>query len=260
MIQFNLNRFGRLACWSLRNDKRYYVKSFLQYLVILTLVFLFLTVATVTVNRHNVNYQACSFITILSFAVMMVAGSSFMFCSMDGKHDMQSLLTLPASNFEKYVMRYATWLVLLPVFFVAFVGADLLQYVVNTLVGREGTALVIQHVADGLAKSYSGTTSSAYITMVLTFGWIHSLYALGATFFRWRKYNWICTSVVLIVLGILLVSFFPGSRISGSIDEDTAKSMIHLSHVVYLILIAFNFWLSYKLFCRQQVIGKFVNL
>ena len=43
MIQFNLKRFGKLACWTFRNDKRYIVKSFLQAFVILLLIFLFFT-------------------------------------------------------------------------------------------------------------------------------------------------------------------------------------------------------------------------
>ena len=262
MIQFNLNRFGKLAKWSLRNDKRYYVKSFLQYLVIFTLAFLFFTTATVKWNNVNANYVPCAIVTVAIFFAIIVFGSSYMFYSLDGKRDMQALLMLPASNLEKYLMRYATWIILLPLVMVAFIAADLLQYVVNALVGHE-TMLVMQSIADYTAKAFShydyDTPRSLIVSVILTSGWVHSLYALGATFFRWRKHNWICTSVVLIALAMLLSSVWPEHRIIGSISEDTAISVLRLSSVVYLLLIAFNFWLSYRCFCRRQLIGKFIN-
>ena len=47
MIQFNFNRFGKLARWTLTNEKKYNLKSFLQNLVVLTLVFVFFTSVTV---------------------------------------------------------------------------------------------------------------------------------------------------------------------------------------------------------------------
>ena len=114
MIQFNLNRFGKLARWSLTNDKKYHVKTFFQTLVIMTLLFLFLTSITITYGKDNANYHACAIGTVILFVSTFVLGSSFMFYSMDGKHDMQALLMLPASNFEKYLMRYASWILLIP--------------------------------------------------------------------------------------------------------------------------------------------------
>ena len=39
MIQFDFNRFGKLARWSLVNDKSYYVRTFLQMVAVLTLAF-----------------------------------------------------------------------------------------------------------------------------------------------------------------------------------------------------------------------------
>ena len=31
-------------------------------------------------------------------------------------------------------------------------------------------------------------------------------------------------------------------------------------NTIYVLLVVLNFWLSYRLFCRQQVIGKLVNV
>ena len=107
MIQFNIQRFGKLAKWTLVNDKKYLVKSFLQVFAILTFLFLFFTWV---MNRESVHsdinaYETCSIAVVILFGVTCVVGSSFMFYSMEGKHDMQNLMMLPASNFEKYLMR-----------------------------------------------------------------------------------------------------------------------------------------------------------
>ncbi len=68
------------------------------------------------------------------------------------------------------------------------------------------------------------------------------------------------TSATLIVLGVILGALWPHDEIARSISSDTAINLVRLWDVIYLFLIALNFWLSYKFFCRQQVIGRFVNL
>ena len=135
MIQFNFNRFGKLARWSLTNDRSYYVRGFMQVLVILTLIFLAFTTNffKFTVNGSSNPYVSCSTVTFLLFFITLIIGPSLMFQSMKNKHDRQTLLMLPASNFEKYIIRYSTWIILLPLYVIAFFGADLIQYLVNVL-------------------------------------------------------------------------------------------------------------------------------
>ena len=129
MIQFNLQRFIKLARWTLTIEKKYNVKSFFQNLVVFTLTFVFFTSITFTVSQQPANYLPCTIATVVAFAVTLILGSSFMFYSMSGKYDMQRLLMLPASNLEKYLMRYASWIILLPIQLAAFFAADLIQYV-----------------------------------------------------------------------------------------------------------------------------------
>ncbi len=260
MIQFDFNRFGRVARWSLRNDRRYFVKSFLQMFVILLLGFLLFLTAN-TSNNHSGGLLMCSIMILAIFQVTIVLGSSYMFFSMDGKHNMQTLLMLPASNLEKYLMRYATWLILLPLYLVAFVAADLLQYAVNTLIGREDVMLVMQYMADMIdigeflgTKANGNTAEVVFHQLMLTL-WLHSLYAVGATFFRSRKYNWVVTTVVLI-LGFMLLTTTVGW---GNVMVAWWNNRMLWSWV-FLMLTLFNFWLSYRLFCRTQVIGKFINV
>lgn len=264
MIQFNIQRFGKLARWSLVNDKKYLVKSFLQVFAILTFLFLFFTyVMSRESVRSSINaYETCSIAVVILFGVTCVVGSSFMFYSMEGKHDMQNLMMLPASNLEKYLMRYASWILLLPLYLVAFLGADVLQYVVNLMMGHEYVAFVTSTLVDSLSRLFQLEVHShlrfVFWNSLLSLSvWFHSLYALGATFFRTRKFNWVLTTLVIILLTILQAWAFPYEE-HVSASETTTTDLL-ITDLVALCWTILNFWLSYRLFCRQQVIGKFVN-
>jgi len=264
MIQFNLNRFCKVVKWSLTNDRSYFVRSFLQVLVILTLIFLAFTTDffRFTVNGAPHRYEPCASVAMIILFGNLIIGPSLMFQSMKGKHDRQTLLMLPASNFEKYLMRYSTWIILLPLYVIAFFGADLIQYLVNVL-GNNG---YVQFVTTKLIDMTSDTMNHLWTTqrrfMMTDFFvvmlWLHSVYALGGTFFRSHKYAALLTTVAIIVYGMLHVWLF---GMGDSYDEKNPSDTTDIIWCVsYGILIIVNFWLSYRLFCRNQVIGKFVNL
>ena len=264
MIQFDIHRFGKLAKWSLVNDKKYLIKSFLQVFAVFVFLFLFFTYVMSRESVHSdINaYETCSIAVMILFGVTCVVGSSFMFYSMEGKHDMQNLMMLPASNFEKYLMRYASWILLLPLYLVALLGADVLQYVVNLMVGHEYVTFFTSTLVDSLSRLFQLDVHShlrhVLLHSVLSLSvWFHSLYALGATFFRTRKFNWVLTTLVIILLTILQAWAFPYEE-HVSASETTTTDLL-ITDLVALFWVVLNFWLSYKLFCRQQVIGKFIN-
>lgn len=262
MIQFNINRFGKLACWTLRNDKRYYVKSFLQIFVVTLLIFLFFTMVVKMNGRYDSGYRTCVVAMVMMFCVTITMGPAWMFYSMEGKHDMQSLMMLPASNFEKYLMRYSSFLILLPIYVVGPLLADLLQYLIHLIVGHDYGCFVVSVAWDEifvntLSEEISKPRFIATVIVVLL--WIQSLYALGATLFRTRKFNWIITTVVLILLVVLL--FKNQGRVEAIDLKDDSTTLTYATGFgIYLAFTMINYWLSYRFFCRTQVRGKFVNL
>ena len=262
MIQFNLNRFGRVALWSLRNDKRYYVKSFLQIFVMTLLIFLFFTMVVKMNGRYDGGYRACVVALVMTFFVTINMGPAWMFYSMEGKHDMQSLMMLPASNFEKYLMRYSSFLILLPIYVVGPLLADLSQYLVHLLMGHDYGRFVVSVLWNdviGRLASEEIAKPRFIASMIALLLWTQSVYALGATLFRTRKFNWIITTVVLILLGILLAKNL--GRVEAIDLKDDSSTLTYVTgYGIYLVLTVFNYWLSYRQFCRTQVIGKFVNL
>ena len=260
MIQFNLNRFGKLARWSLTKDKRFFVKSFLHALVIMLLIFLAFTVMVNTNPTPDPEYNACCVAVVCVFGVTLIMGPSFMYYSMEGKHDMQSLMILPASNFEKYLMRYATWIILIPLYIVAISAADLIQYLYHWVLGHDYghsvIATLIEKVSD---PSFWDTSWRSLDATIVTGIWFHSVFALGATFFRSRKFNGVLSLLVIIMIGILIIWLTP-EQSALQYGEKSSTLAFVMGNVIYIGLTLLNFWLSYRLFCRTQVIGKFVNL
>ena len=258
MIQFSLNRFGKLARWSLTCDKRYYVKSFLQGFVIMLLGFLFFPKMNSSGN-HSSGYAMSSIMVVVMFLVTIVLGSSFMFYSMDNDHDRQNLMMLPASNFEKYLIRYATWIFLIPLYLVAFFAADVLQYVIHWVLGHDYVVFMTSVLTDNVSDSWNAIPQYSQQRLarglVILALWMHSFYALGATFFRSRKYNWMSTTLVLI-LGFTFLTV----SLTWPYVNQTWWNYNGYSNWLFLLWTLLNFWLSYKFFCRMQVIGKYINL
>ena len=268
MIPFNFNRFGKLARWSLTNDRSYYVRTFLQMVTVLTLVFLFFTLEGNGTTIHDEkgyttdHYMPCFFVSLYVFIITVIIGPSLMFYSMKGKHDRQTLLMLPTSNLEKYLMRYSTWILLLPILLLAFFAADLIQYVVNWLVGRDYTTFVTTHflfderLVSWRTRLWNELSEDGGFNHYFTGLWLHSVYALGATFFRSHKFNAIFTTIVLIMFVMSLIWLLNNFAESDSI---VIGGQDKVGYIVCIGLTVVNFWLSYRLFCRTQVIGKYVN-
>ena len=267
MIPFDFNRFGKLARWSLVNDRSYYVRTFLQMVTVLTLVFLFFTLEGNGTTIHDEkgytvdHYMPCLFVSLYVLIITLVIGPSLMFYSMKGKHDRQTLLMLPASNLEKYLMRYSTWILLVPILLLAFFAADLIQYVVNWLVGRDYTTFVTthflfnEHLVSWRTHVWNELSEDGGFNRYFTGLWLHSVYALGATFFRSRKFNTIFTTIIIIVGLMVCIWLFEGES-----KQVATSSSYTVEYVICSVLTVINFWLSYRLFCRTQVIGKFVNV
>ena len=263
MIQFDIKRFGHVALWSLRNDKRYYVKSFLQIFVVTLLIFLFFTMMVKMNGRYDSGYRACVVAMVMMLCVTITMGPAWMFYSMDGKHDMQSLMMLPASNFEKYLMRYSSFLILLPIYVVGPLLADLIQYLIHLMAGHDYGRFVVAELIDLISKGishYHGSFGRLVGTMIVFIIWLQSLYAVGATLIRSRKFNWIVTTVFLILLGMLVIKLNDGFLEVVSLNEYSTTLDYVVGLGIYLALAAINYWLSYRFFCRAQVINRFVNL
>ena len=256
-----MDRLKNLAGWSLTMDKRWFVRTTVGWMVTMLLMFLFFT-CVVNLNRveSSTTYGGCIVIVVCMLTAILVIGPAM--TPKWGRHDDLRLMMVPASNLEKYLVRYSYWIHLLPCFLCAFFVADVMQYLVNVILGHKGAMLVIQAAIDRLAGPYHHTDAprALYVGIFLTLVWEHSLFALGASLFRSHKWAWVLTILAQIIVSTVLTALIPHDRIAMHIDEHTAVSMLRLSNVVLVGLIVFDFWLSYRLFCRRQLIGRFINI
>ena len=265
MIQFNLCRFGKVAKWSLQGDKRYYVKTFLQFLVVMLLTFLFFSMFVKGGGNHVMGYRSCAIAEFAVVIVNIVIGPALMFYSMEGKHDMQTLMMLPASNFEKYLARYFNWIIVVGVSIVACLGADVIQYIIHMLLGHDYGRFVTSVLGDLFVRAANDVhTSEAthprfILSMIVLVIWFQSLYAVGATLFRSRKFNWVITTAIIILIGMLFIKI--GDKFEAVQLNDHSTMLDYITGVgFYLVWATINYWLSYRFFCRTQNIGKIVNL
>ena len=273
MIQFDMKRFGRLAQWTLVTDRAWYLRTGLMWLVIMSFLFI---LYTTQLQPRQQPHRLCIGIFVAMMFVSILMGAGHMFLSMKGQDSRQRLMVLPASNLEKYLMRYLTWVLLIPLMLMAFVGADLLQYIINVMLQHENTQLLMARLARGglLVIHWPSDIPPRMTLLSLSFlFWIHSVYAVGATFFRSHKYNWVFTSVVLILVGVLLTRTFiwfidwEAERLGCSVQEAiwyikgllTGGVWLVVLHTFFLSFAIANFWLSFRLFCRTQLIGRFFN-
>lgn len=261
MIQFDIKRFGQLAQWTLSFDKGYYIRMFLQMFVVSVLLFAAFTTRFFTFNELNANtrYVPCALVFLGVLVMHLMIAPGVMFYSFKHKRDDQMYMMLPASNFEKYLARYVGSILLLFVFLVALLAGDLVQYLLNEMMGKGDNMFVVSFLLEKLSlPKFEELLSLKYILSAAC-GLLcqQSFYAVGGTFFRSHKYAWIYTSIIHIAGFMLLAWVMPDAELY--VDRESTTLAVVLSDCFLLALAAFDFWLAYRFFCRQQVIGKFVN-
>jgi hypothetical protein len=244
-------------------DMAYYKKSFLQMVVVMLLAFIFFLFVTKygddTWSNYEQGYRVAAGLIMFVAAGAVVIGPSTMFYSMSGKHDRQNLLLIPASNFEKYLVRYMNWIVMLPIWAGAILLADVLQYIIHIVLGYEYYQFVVARtfeLTNYMVESIAHAPNYLVPSLVIVGLWLHSVYTLGATFFRSRKYSFVYSTFAWIAVTILLSWLFP----NWTLSEEQLPEACLIGNAINIVWTIVNFWLSYVDLCRTQVIGKFVNL
>lgn len=227
-----------------------------------------------------VSHHTAAFAGVTSFLLVYFASETMR--NMRTKEQRLSYLMLPATKLEKFVSRalYVTvgmfsmillasllaeavhWAFMpffdeLPDKFKVCVWLDAWGKIFDDLNPFKATAkLLVNKNAFVLGGIMGGTVAL----------WWHSLYILGGNYFG--KYAFFKTTGVIILLAILLAmgishidfDFGPGTfewldefmrNNEDWLNENLVAGVITF---IFLCFTAFNWWLSYKLFTRQQVI------
>lgn len=214
---------------------------------------------------------------VVSFAMIFYA-SRIMKC-MDSKENRISYLLLPATKLEKFFSRavlvtIGTLLMVL----VALLALELTHYLLLPLfdlptVYSQSLLVEVFSMKWATHASVDVTGEPVYSWWLMQLlGWIfclwnHSLFILGGSF--WYKHPFLKTIgtclAVTILGGIMFASLAEGGfliRFSEWIKEhfqDTPQfvdGVLASIAVFFLLFTLFNWWLSYRLFTRSQVIKR----
>ncbi|MBP5386732.1 MAG: hypothetical protein J6Y97_05005 [Prevotella sp.] len=257
---FNIQRVERLSRWIIATDMPYYRRTAATTLAIILFILLIPTL-------HNFfggdgssvrDFPAAVMLFMLA-AVFLLGGSYMMYSYSQRKEGLRELNLLPASNQEKFLMRYLlSFLSQLVICIGCILIADLVQYVVGWIIGRAEPNFFIPVMFDVLGR-FDNIPGPMVWCLFTQFLWVHTFYIVGANFFRNIKFSWLFTSIILFVLflaGIRLLSYFVGS---GRQVTLYMEDHIWPFSFLFLALSIFHVWLAYRLFCRRQLVGRFFN-
>ena len=207
------------------------------------------------------------------YIIVSMIGGCWIFNNMKTKEQRITFKMLPATDAEKFAVRvlYVTlvwWLMGI----VAFCAADVFRMLVSLIVG---TDVVRSTIPDFLSMLFGtdgnnrvvindgrfGNVLPFIVTLYAWVFWVHSLYILGGAFFRRRQFvlTTMAHFVLMLVFTPLIIDFVDG------FDRETAKlwadTWAWLASAVLFALGVLDWWLSYKIFRRMQVVNnKWVNL
>ena len=271
----NIKRMGHLALWILTDNRHYFRRQLWMFIAICCLVMQIINVNFMSYGTHEhiTNTVVVALTTVL--LVTLIAGGSYMCMSLhDRKDSFRDLHMLPATNLEKYVVCFVVgFLAALFSYVVAILIGDALQIGIGLILGRPDVHMLTSDILNNMSH-FNGTGPTK-----LLMAWLFSMFLLGANFFRNIKLNAILTAIVLLVLWILFMVTLPSTPMyyngltynnglrhafldSGDLG-DMARHQLHVYMIVIYILLAvftiFNVWMSYRLFCRRQLVAKFIN-
>ena len=216
-------------------------------------------------------------ISMVVSVAMIFYASRIMKC-MDNKEKRISYLLLPATNLEKFFSRalfvtVGTVLMIL----VALLALELTHYLLLPLFDLPtvySQPMLVEVFSMKWAHASVDATGEAVYSwwlmqlLVWIFClWNHSLFILGGSF--WYKHPFLKTIgaclAVTILGGILFANLAEGGflvRFSDWMQEhyqdtpQTVNGLLTIISVVFLLFTVFNWWLSYRLFTRSEVVKR----
>ncbi len=254
MKQFNIKRFGRLLRWYLCENQRNLTAWTVGLTVAFTLIHAFFTWALgfsdvkswgESMRPTMVATDICLFAIILS--CMYFAGS--IFSTLKTKQQRIAYFTLPASELEHYLVAAIYALIVWPLCVnLAFLLGDVLRASLFSLLGYEWDL--------GINISKQGVNMFGMRDTVIL--WMISLFVVAGTWLR--RHSFAVGMLITVVF-----SFFLSKAYQFSCPPDASEALREgwtcFWNLFCLAFTIFNYWLSYRLYKRFQIItSKYTNV
>ena len=272
MSTFNITRFGQTLKCQMVNSRKDWLLVFSIYIVALTFLNIFFVRNTTfdggsyheAVAKHGVAYMEDAYVMLIQgvtrfnvifFGIAMLFCANFIFYHLKKTPQRSAYFMWPASNLEKFIVCLLTNVVLAAIgTAICIVIADALRVLVDAVDGRViiwGIPVILD------AISYKESIWWLTLAMMLL---LHAAYILGGTLFR--KQQFVLTTISVIIISYLLV-FIWHSPLMGNpnVYDKGPNAWFYIVTIGGFLLTALFYWLSYKIFCRMQVINnKWLNV
>ncbi|MBR1463923.1 MAG: hypothetical protein IJ604_11210 [Prevotella sp.] len=260
MKSFSVSRFGQLLKWDLFMNKKYLMRLFIGMFMAFFIVLFVMGV----VLGGGIGSSFMLSMVMMWFYLML--GGCWMFSTMQTQQQRLNFLMQPASNVEKFAVR---WVFVTVVW--AFIGiaayllADVLQYALSHVASIWTPEFATSYFSMPTMRLFGNEVplvlSKMLVLFLLGIVWHHSLFMLGGTFFR--RHQFIFTALALFVVSqvFTVLVFAMGMNINWemyTINEDVLYYYIVFGLAALIIL---DYVLSFRIFKRMQIINnKWMNV
>lgn len=277
---FDLHRLGMVIRWDILTNWTRHLGAIagltisISLYCVLKLFSMRFWIASPEVEQAAKQYQqsVCMFYAVIAFVAVYVLASCI-FNNMKTKLQRESFLMLPAYNLEKFVARFLIMSIGgLVQLLAALIMADAIQLIFSFIITpgfhTSVTWPVLSHIFT-VPVPLSGNDWLKMTTICAFLLFAHSFATIGGAFYRKMPVLLTaCTGILLsMVLGYVInelgeagvFDFFSHIDFSNGSMADYCSTAT--ATVVLLALAAFNYWASYKIFTRMQVIcNKWINI
>ncbi|WP_024988966.1 hypothetical protein [Segatella albensis] len=260
MIDFNIHRFRNVAEWSLINSKGTLIKKFFGIYFTLFFFMMFF-------SRVGGDGDVVPVLTTVMGSVFLVISGGAIVGNMKTKQQRISYMMLPGSTLEKFAANYLMVTVgSILLLAVGIVAADVSQWLLNSAIDR---TVSNSYIIDALWHSNSnlvikGDRMTLGEAILILYFWGHSLYMVGGALIR--KHACLVTTAIIFAVTTCLsiVAVWIGGKLCdygyAVYFYDSALTNI-LTDLGFFVVILFNYYLSYRIMGRIQVINnKWINL
>lgn len=278
---FDFNRFKMVIRWDILSNWKTYFRTMIGLAFGITLLALiclctFRSRSLSSIDAENLFFGTYS--DVVSTNILIVFTISFYifvgncFRNMKTKIKRENFLMLPASNLEKYLSRLLNITVGgLLLTLGATIIADFIQFLFSFILTPGLHTSITWNFLTFIGNGFVEVNKSALdfegmLFMLINAIFVHSFFTLGATFFR--KHPILSTTFTGLLLMLIIGYAINGLGEVGVFNFLDPVFVNAYSHafifayiIIFLVISAFNYWASYKLFTRMQVIcNKWINI
>ena len=281
MSTFNITRFGQALKCQYMNSRKDWMLVFGIYFIALSFLNILFVRSTSfdggdyhdVVAKHGVAYmeeaypiliKGIAVFDVIFFGIGMLFCASFLFYHLKKKPWCSAYLMWPVSNLEKYLVSLVLNVVMTAIgTIICVIIADALRVLVDALSGRI-VVWAIPMIFD--LKTFNLNPLIACGPFLSEILLIHAAYILGGTLFR--KQQFVLTTIAIVIIGYIMVFTWHSPVIDNAnlfdLDEkgkSVPNAWFYVVSIGGYLLTALCYWLSYKIFCRMQVINnKWLNV